>query len=309
VEHAPVNKRGLFGSSPQVGTPIGLLMASGVMALMTVIAPGEAFLVWGWRVPFLLSFVLVIVGYLVRKHVDESPVFTELAERKQHARLPIAQLLRRHAPLLIIAALVFAGNNAVGYMTTGGFVQGYATDVEGAVRLDAGPVLAAITGSSVVWLIATFTAGALSDRIGRRTVYLIGWIVQLSGVIALFPLVNTGDVGMLFLGVSLLAVGLGLTYGPMSAFYAELFPVSVRFSGISMSYAIGAILGGAFAPTIAQAIVQATGSTSMVTVYLSGMTLIGLCATLLLRDRSGIPLGVDQAAQRDYAPAHVLAKA
>ncbi len=309
VEHAPVTKRGLFGSAPQVGTPIGLLMASGVMALMTVVAPGEAFLAWGWRVPFLVSFVLVIVGYLVRRHVEESPVFTELAERKQHARLPIAVLLRRHAPLLIIAALLFAGNNAVGYMTTGGFIQGYASDPEGAVRLDTGSVLAAITGSSVVWLIATFLAGALSDRIGRRRMYLIGWVIQLAGVIAVFPLVNTGRVEMLFLGVSLLAVGLGFTYGPMSAFYSELFPASIRFSGISMSYAIGAILGGAFAPTIAQAIVQATGSTSMVSVYLSGMTLIGLCATLLLRDRSGIPLGVDQDAQHGYAPAHVLAKA
>ena len=293
VEHAPTKRRGLFGASPQIGVPLGLLLSSAVMAVMTRLAPGDAFEQWGWRVPFLLSFVLIIIGYYVRRQVEESPVFAELAERKAHSKTPIAELFRKHTPLVIIAALVFAGNNAVGYMTTGGYVQRYATDPKGPVGLDTGDVLWAVTGSAVVWLIFTFIAGWVSDYWGRRTTYIVGWIVQFLGVLALFPLVNGGTPLSLFLSLALLSVGLGMTYGCQAALYTELFPASIRFSGVSIAYAIGAVVGGAFSPTIAQALVQATGQTTSVTWYLVAMTMIGLVATLLLRDRTGIPLGAD----------------
>jgi MFS family permease len=308
VEHAPRTKRGLFGASPQIGVPIGLLLASGVMALMALIARGDAFLAWGWRVPFLLSIVLIFIGYWVRRRVEESPVFVEIAERKEQTRMPIVQLFRRHALLVIIAALVFAGNNAVGYMTTGGYIQNYATDPKGPIALDREPVLWAVAGSAVTWLIATWVAGWLSDRIGRRTTYIIGWVAQLVGVFTLFPLVSSGSVGALFLGLAILTIGLGFTYGPQAALYSELFPASIRFSGVSISYALGAILGGAFAPTIATALVQATGSTLSVTVYLAGMTVIGLIATLLLRDRSGIPLGPEHEAEQAKSPIYGAAR-
>ncbi|MBU4465933.1 MAG: MHS family MFS transporter [Actinobacteria bacterium] len=309
VEHAPKTKRGLFGASPQLGVPLGLLLASGMMALMAVIAPGDAFLVWGWRVPFLLSVVLIVIGYYIRRRVEESPVFVEIAQRKEQTRMPIVQLFRKHALLVVIAALVFAGNNAVGYMTTGGYIQNYATNSDGPVGLERGPVLWAVAASAVTWLLSTWVAGWLSDRIGRRTTYLIGWVLQLVGVFALFPLVNAGGVGMLFVGLAILTIGLGFTYGPQAALYAELFPASIRFSGVSISYAIGAILGGAFAPTIATALVQATGTTFSVTVYLAGMTLVGLVATLLLRDRSGIPLGPDHEQEQAKSPIYGLSKA
>ncbi|MGU3356828.1 MFS transporter [Microbacterium sp. M4A5_1d] len=302
VEHAPKTRRGAFGASPQIGVPLGLLLASGVMALMAMIAPGEAFLAWGWRVPFLLSVVLILVGWYVRRRVEESPVFTELAERREKAHMPIVQLFRKHAALVIIAAFVFAGNNAVGYMTTGGYIQNYATNPDGPLGFDREPVLWAVAGSAVTWLVTTLIAGFLSDRIGRRTTYIAGWILQLAGVFALFPLVNTGSIGLLFAGLAILTIGLGLTYGPQAALYAELFPASIRFSGVSISYAIGAILGGAFAPTIATALVQATGSTMSVTWYLAGMTVLGLVATLLLRDRSGIPLDPDHEAEQSVSP-------
>ncbi|MCT9821244.1 MHS family MFS transporter [Microbacterium sp. W1N] len=309
VEHAPKTKRGMFGASPQIGVPLGLLLASGVMGLMALIAPGDAFLEWGWRVPFLLSVVLILVGYYIRRRVEESPVFTELAARKEETRMPIVQLFRGHALLVVIAAFVFAGNNAVGYMTTGGYIQRYATDPEGPVGLATSDVLGAVTLSAVSWLVFTWIAGWLSDRIGRRTTYLIGWVLQLAGVILLFPLVDSGSLANLTLGLVILTVGLGFTYGPQAALYAELFPASIRFSGVSISYAIGAILGGAFAPTIATAIVQSTGSTQGVTWYLAGMTLLGLIATLLLRDRSGIPLGPDHEAEQAHSPIYGLAKA
>jgi len=309
VEHAPRTRRGAFGASPQIGVPLGLLLASGVMALMAMIAPGDAFLVWGWRVPFLLSVVLILVGYYVRRRVEESPVFAELAERKEKARMPIITLFRKHLLLVFIAALVFAGNNAVGYMTTGGYIQGYSTNPEGPLALERGPVLWAVAGSAVTWLLSTLAAGFISDRIGRRTTYIIGWILQLVGVFLLFPLVNTGSIWLLFLGLAILTIGLGFTYGPQAALYSELFPASIRFSGVSISYAIGAILGGAFAPTIATALVQATGSTVSVTWYLAAMTVVGLIATLLLRDRSGIPLGPDHEAEQSVSPIYGLSKA
>jgi len=309
VEHAPRTRRGVFGASPQIGVPLGLLLASGVMALMTIIAPGDAFLVWGWRIPFLLSIVLILVGYYVRRRVEESPVFTDLVERKENARMPIVQLIKKHLLLVVIAALVFAGNNAVGYMTTGGYIQGYSTDPEGPLAFERGPVLWAVAGSAVVWLMSTFSAGWVSDRLSRRTTYIIGWILQLIGVFTLFPLVNTGNIWLLFLGLAILTIGLGFTYGPQAALYSELFPASIRFSGVSISYAVGAIIGGAFAPFIAQALVQATGTTMSVTFYLAGMTLLGLTATLLLRDRSGIPLGPDHEAEQSVSPIYGMSRA
>lgn len=308
VEHAPNAKRGLFGASPQVGVPLGLLLASGVMALVAL--PGdEWFLAWGWRIPFLLSIVLILVGHYIRRRVEESPVFAEIAERKEQTRMPIVQLFRRHALLVLIAALVFAGNNAVGYMTTGGYIQSYATDPEGPVGLMRAEVLGAVTLSGVSWLIFTWFAGWISDKIGRRTTYIIGWVLQGAGVFLLFPLVNTGSIVNLTIALVVLTVGLGLTYGPQSALYSELFPASIRFSGVSISYAIGAIIGGAFAPMIARAIVQSTGSTDGVTWYLAGMTALGLIATLLLRDRSGIPLGPEHEEEQAVSPIRGLAKA
>lgn len=308
VEHAPRNKRGLFGASPQIGVPLGLLLASGMLGLMSVIAPGDAFLEWGWRIPFILSIVLIFIGHYVRRRVEESPVFAEIAERKEQTRMPIVQLFRKHWLLVIVAAFVFAGNNAIGYMSTGGFIQNYATDPDGPLGLERGPVLGAVTASAVSWLAFTWFAGWVSDKIGRRTTYIIGWIALFGGLLSLFPLVNTGNVFLLFLGLAILTVGLGLTYGPQSALYAELFPASIRFSGVSISYAIGSIVGGAFAPTVASLLLQSTGSTGSIVVYLSVMTALGLVATLLLRDRSGIPLGPDHEEEQARSPIYGLSK-
>lgn len=295
VEHAPNNKRGVYGAGPQVGVPMGLLMSSGVLSIMNTIAPGDAFLEWGWRIPFLFSIVLVVIGYAVRMGVDESPVFREISERKDaEAPNPIGILFKRYLPLVFTAALVFAGNGAVGYMTTGGYIQNYTTNPEGPIGLDRGDVLNAVTLSAVTWLFSTLFAGWVSDHIGRRMTYLIGFVLQGIGAAALFPLVNTGSLGMLYLALIGLTIGLGLTYGPQSALYAELFPASIRASGVSITYAIGSIFGGAFAPMIAAALLEATGTTFAISVYLVGMSTVGFVCTFLLRERKGIPLGPEQ---------------
>lgn len=293
VEHAPTHRRGIFGASPQIGVPLGLLLSSGVLATMTWIAPGDAFFEWGWRVPFLLSVVLIVIGYYIRRRVDESPVFTELAERKKEAQAPIVLLFRNHWRLVLLAALIPAASQAAGYMTTGGYIQRYATNPEGPVGLNPGEVLWVVTASAIFWLIFTLVGGALSDRLGRRRTMVIGWILLAAALLVLFPLVNMATTLSLFAGLSLVTVGLGIVIGPLSAHYTEIFPATVRFSGVSIAYALGAIIGGAFAPTIAQALVQATGSTVAVTVYLEVMVVVSLIATLLVRDRTGVPLGAE----------------
>lgn len=309
VEHAPTHKRGRFGSFPQIGVPLGLLLASGMFALMSgVIAPGDAFLEWGWRVPFLFSIVLLFLGHWLRKSVEESPVFEEIKERKSASQTPVKDLFKNHAALVIIAALVFAGNNAIGYMTTGGFIQNYTTNPNGPIGLDRTPILISVTISAVIWLIFTWFSGGLSDKIGRRNTYICGFIVQMVGVLALFPLVNIGEIWSVSVALCLLAVGIGMTYGAQSAFYSELFPASIRFSGVSISYALGAILGGAFSPLIASWLVSATGSTNSVAIYLALMTLVGFIATILLKDRTGIPLGPDHEAEQSESPFTFSAK-
>ncbi|KAM9863579.1 MFS transporter [Leucobacter sp. BZR 635] len=295
VEHSPEGQRGRMGAFPQIGVPIGLLLASGMLALMTgVISPGAAFLEWGWRVPFLLSFVLIIVGLVVRRSVEESPVFTEISERKEQTKVPVVQLFKKHWLLVILAALTFAGNNAAGYMTTGGYIQNYATTPVadgGHVGMERTPVLLAVAAASIVWLIMTFLAGVISDKIGRKKTYIAGWIAFLAVVFILFPLVNTGNVWLLFLGLSLFAIGNGLTYGQQAAYFAELFPASIRFSGVSITYAIGAIIGGAFAPMISTWLVAETGTSTSVAIYIAIVMVVAFVATLLLRDRTDIPLG------------------
>ncbi|MHB2252569.1 MFS transporter [Corynebacterium aurimucosum] len=299
VEHAPTDKRGLYGAGPQIGVPAGLLLSSGVLSIMNTIAPGDAFMDWGWRVPFLLSFVLVLVGYLIRMGVDESPVFAEIAEREEEeATNPIGTLFKKFTPLVLVAALVFAGNGTVGYMTTGGYIQRYATDPEGPVALDRGDVLNAVTVSAFSWALTTLFAGFISDYIGRRNTYLLGFILQGIGAAALFPLVNTGSLGLLYGALLFLTVGLGLTYGAQSAMYAELFPASIRATGVSITYALGSVLGGAFAPMIAAALVEATGTTFAVSGYLVSASIVGFICTFILRERKGIALGAEHEAEQ-----------
>lgn len=311
VEHAPKHKRGIFGASPQMGVPLGLILASIMIAVVSNIS-GEQWLEWGWRIPFLFSIILVFVGWWIRRSVDESPVFAEIAERAAQTKMPLVQLFKKHWLLVILLALVFVANNAAGYMTTGGFLQGMTSKPiaeGGQYGYSRESVMWAVVCGAVIWLIFTFVGGWLSDRIGRRKTYIIGWVFLFVGVLTLFPLIQLGTWESFAGALMVMSVGLGMTYGQQAAFYAEAYPASIRFSGVSIAYAIGAILGGAFAPTIAEAIVVNTGSTTGITWYLAALVIVSLLATLMLKDRTGIPLGPDHEAEQSVSPIYGVSKA
>ncbi|MGH8967632.1 MAG: MFS transporter, partial [Actinomycetes bacterium] len=219
--------------------------------------------------------------------IAESPVFEEVRQRRERASVPIVVLFQNHWRLVLLGALLFAANNAAGYMTTGGYVQSYSVNVLG---MDSTPVLIAVMLSAVVWLGTTLLGGWLSDRYGRIFIFRVGFVIQLAWIFPFFALINTADLGLLVLSLSLFSVGLGLTYGPLSALYAEMYPTSVRYSGAAITYALGAVLGGAFAPTIAQALQSSTGNIYTVGVYLAILTIVGAVMTFCIRDRSGAPL-------------------
>ena len=296
IEHAPRGRRGLYGSFVQAGVPLGMLLATGVLAGIRAAFPGDAFLEVGWRIPFFISILLVVVGYVVRRSVDESPVFQEIKQTAQQESAPIVQVFRKYGMIVVFAAMVFMANNATGYMTTGGYVQGLASrPTDGTppgLGFDPVGVQLATFAGSLSWLVFTFVAGALSDRIGRKPLYIAGWIVLAITIVPLFLLVEQGVWGVA-LGTIFLGAGLGLTYGAQAAWYAESFPASVRYSGVSIAYAIGAIIGGAFAPTIAQALLQATGTTWSIVGYLLVTVVVSLIGTLLLKDRTGIPMSIE----------------
>ncbi|MEU9343517.1 MFS transporter [Streptomyces sp. NPDC048278] len=292
VEHAPTGKRGRFGAFPQLGAPLGLLLANGVLALITALTTDEQFLSWGWRIPFLLSVVLVAAGFVIRRRVEESPVYQELKDTGDRARTPLATLFRHHWPLVVAGALLFAANNAVGYMTTGGYVQAYSVNH---LKIDPTTILICVMIAAVGWLASTLAGGIWSDRIGRIRVYRIGFLIQLAWMFPFFALLNTANTGLIVLGLVLYSIGLGLTYGPQSALFAELYPTAVRYSGAALSYALGAVLGGAFAPMIAEALQTSTGTVYSVGVYLAAVTLVGLTVTFFLKERRDTPLTTSDA--------------
>ena len=287
VEHAPAESRGKFGAFPQLGVPAGMLLAAGVTAIFAAALTDEQFLAWGWRVPFLLSFVLILIGHYIRTRVEESPVFHEMEATKQIETAPLATLFRDHRSKVLQATLIFMGNNAAGYMLTGGFILGYATS---RLDLNAGTILNIITIGSVAWLISTWVSGVLSDRIGRRKMYIIGWVAMLAWLYPLFLLIDTGEMAMVSIALIVFGAVMGLSYGPLPALYAELFPARIRLSGSSISYALGAVLGGAFAPTIATALVGAFNTTIAVSTYLFLLVAVSLVATITLKDRTGTNL-------------------
>ena len=264
-----------------------------IWVLTTVLTP-EQFASFGWRIPFLFSVVLVLVGYYIRRQVEESPVFAELAERKAESSAPLGTLFKKNTKEVVLSALIFIGNNAVGYMIIA-FFAAYASRPlaeGGSVGLDRAPVLLATTLASFGWLVFTMWGGALSDKLGRVRTFQIGYVLLIVWLIPTFLMIDMANIWMYGIGIFVLTVGMALSYGPMSAMYAEMFPVEVRYSGVSIGYALGAILGGAFAPTIAETLLAETGSSISIAIYMIIVCVISLIGVSLVKETKGNDLGL-----------------
>ena len=286
VAHAPAGKRGLFGSYPQIGVPVGMILATFTMWVLTSSLSEADFLAWGWRVPFLFSIVLIVVGYLIRRAVEESPIFTELQQRRTESSAPLKTLFRHHSREVVLTALIFIANNAAGYLLIAFFTT-YVSTVVGMPRPTA---LLMTTLASFGWLIFTMFGGWLSDRIGRVRTFQIGYALIAVWSIPMWFLIDSGNVALFFIALFVLTIGLGLSYGPQSALYAEMFPADVRYSGVSIGYALGAILGGAFAPLIAELLLSSTGNSWSIGVYVLAITLVSLVAVSLVKETRGVAL-------------------
>ncbi|MGW5969813.1 MFS transporter [Streptomyces sp. NPDC055186] len=286
VEHARTGHRGRMGSFPQMGVPLGMMLAITVMGAFNALLGKEAFDAWGWRLPFLFSVVLVLVGQYVRSQVAESPVFTELQESKARAKTPLRELLSTHGAKVLKAAATMVGNIAAGYMIVGGFALAYVTSAHDLPRAQ---VLMWLFAASAVWIAFTYVGARWSDLSGRPVVYKFGYSMLFVLLLPQFWLLSQGTGPGVGVALLTLAVPLGLTYGPQSALFAEMFPARIRLSGASLAYAVGAVLGGAFAPMIAEALTQGFGTVIAVAPYLMGMALISLVTAFFLTDRSAEP--------------------
>jgi metabolite-proton symporter len=286
VEHAPAGRRGVYGNFVQLGTPAGMFLANTVILLATFSLSDEQFFAWGWRVPFLASSVMVVIGYVIRVRVEESPVFRQMLEDDDLERMPLLRLFRMAPGRLALAVLTFLGNNAVGYIFLA-FMSSYGTTVLGLSR---NTMLGVLLVGCVTWFVSMIGFAALSDRIGRRRTYMIGYALLILWAVPFFLLFDTTRLPLILVAVVVLTFGLAATYGPQSALFAELFPAPVRTSGVSLSYAIGACVGGGFAPLIATALLSSTGTVLAVSGFMIVLSLVSLGAVVALgRYRSSFP--------------------
>ncbi|WHZ09589.1 MAG: putative MFS-type transporter [Burkholderiaceae bacterium] len=299
VEHAPVNKRSFFGSFPQIGVPIGMLIATGVLLLIHELMGKEQFLAWGWRLPFLFSIVLIFVGSWIRRTVEESPVFAQMAQRRKESSAPLGQLFKHNTREVVLTALIFMANNAAGYLLIAFFIA-YGAKTLGMPQSE---LLMISTASAVAWLVFTVIGGLLGDKIGRVRTFQIGYVILALWAIPMWFLIDSKDLALFAVAALVLTVPLGLTYGPQAALYAEMFPAKVRYSGVSIGYALGAIIGGAFAPTIAEWIMTSWGKTSIIGVYMVVLSIISLIAVSLVKDVMGVDLHVKEV-HEEYLHAH-----
>jgi len=195
-----------------------------------------------------------------------------------------------HLKPVMQAALIFVSNNAAGYLVIAFFIS-YTTKV---LKMELAPVLLATTVGSVGWLIFTLVGGWLSDKLGRRNTFLLGYGIVFVWMIPMFMLVDTGNIVLYTVGIFVLTIGLGLSYGPQSAMYAEMFPARIRYSGISIGYALGSILGGAFAATVAQVLLTSTGWSGSIAIYIMVLTIISVAAVLWVGETQGRNLHLEE---------------
>ncbi|MER5869731.1 MFS transporter [Streptomyces sp. NPDC002044] len=300
-EHGDDKNRGFWASWPQAGAPGGNLLATGVLALLAAVQSEEAFLAWGWRIPFLLSGVLVVIGLWIRVSVSESPLFLEARAKAAgqaaaagvKEKPPIAEVFRSNWRGVLTAIGTRLGENISYYIITA-FLLVYVTTHLGLSKSQG--LNAALIGSAVHFV--TIPAwGALSDRIGRRPVTLIGSVGMTGWAFVFFTMLDTKSFPVIAAAVTVGLVLHGAMYGPQAAFISEMFDTRVRYSGASMGSQLASIIGGALAPIIAVALLDRYGSSVPISLYLAAATLVTTLTVLVARETRGRSLA------RDHEPA------
>ncbi|MDQ4128651.1 MAG: MHS family MFS transporter [Actinomycetota bacterium] len=289
VEHSPRGRRGFYGSWPQMGVPAGLLLGTLAVYLFALL-PEEQFLAWGWRIPFLLSIILVGVGLYIRLAIAESPAFRQVQESNTTAPMPIIDVLRTYPKAVLIAMGLRVAENGSFYVFSV-FVLAYVTEQLG---LPNSLVLAGVMIASAIELFAIPFYGALSDRVGRKPVYLGGAVFSLLFAFPFFWLVNTEVTVLIWLAIVLALVGgHAAIYGPQASFFSELFGTRVRYSGASLGYQLASVFAGGLAPFIATALLAAFGY-GAVALYLAFMAVITIVAVVLATETFQEDIAADQ---------------
>ncbi|ANY08705.1 MFS transporter [Pseudonocardia sp. HH130630-07] len=285
VEHAPAHRRGFYGSWPQVGVPLGLVLGTATFAVLSAVLTDEQFLAWGWRVPFLASIALIGVGMWIRLGVHESPVFQDTMDAKAANRMPVVEALRTYPKEILLAAGSFLSTNSTFYVGSVWLVT-YAT-TELAYERTTILTANAFLSLSDIPMIVLF--GLLSDRFGRRPLFLAGMGMLALFAVPYFWLVSTSNVWLFVLGGLVVQACRSAVYGPQSAFFAEQFSTRMRYSGASLSYQIASILGGV-APLLCTALVAWTGSLYAVAGYVAVISLVSMGCSYLMTEtlRTGL---------------------
>ncbi|MGY6213416.1 MFS transporter [Cytobacillus firmus] len=297
VEYAPKNRRGFFGSIPQMGVTIGMLLGTLALSIMTLL-PEEAFLSWGWRVPFILSALLVFFGLWIRKGIDETPSFKKAQEKGEIAKIPFVETMRSHWKEVLIAVGAKVVETAPFYIF-GTFIVSYATTQLGFSRT---VTLNAVTIATVITTILIPIMGKLSDKIGRKKLYVGGTVLMMLYAFPYFWLLHQGSAVLLVVATIL---GLGIIWAPITAvlgtMFSEIFKSNVRYTGITLGYQIGAALAGGTAPLVATALLNAYDNSYVpVALYIMLAAAISLIAISSVRDRSNQDLDSDLTGENSF---------
>ena len=271
VEHAPKGKRGFYGSWPQIGVPAGLLLSTVIFGQISKL-PEEALLSWGWRLAFLLSILLVGVGLFIRLTVVEPPAFIEIKQARTESRVPLFDTIRHHPKNLILAMGARIADNATFYLYTV-FILAYGVLPQiGFTRIS---LLNAISIAAILDMFSIPAYGWLSDKLGRRPVYLFGAIFTGLFAFPFFWLIETSNTVLMVLAIVIaLAFGHAAMYGPQASFFSELFGTRVRYTGASIGYQMASVVAGGLSPLIATELLRRTGSSTPIALYIIGVSVI-----------------------------------
>ncbi|MDB3993701.1 MHS family MFS transporter [Gammaproteobacteria bacterium] len=293
TESAPADQRGYYGAYAQAGAPVGVILANLAFIIISALVSEEFFQAWGWRIPFLSSVILIAISMYVQLHVEDTDAFKELEALREKRltesqandepirRSPVLEAIAKYPKRIMLAAGAFISVQVNFYILIS-FILAYGSDANGG-GMTRDTVLVAVLIASALQIVAQFWASAYSDRHGRRGVFMLGAALTGVAAFALFPLVSTGNFWLSVLGISMGLCFLGMMYGPQAAFFTELFSTEVRYSGASLGYQLGAIIGGAFAPTIAT-ILWAEYSIVWVSAYMALASLISIISVGFLAE-------------------------